>query len=459
MSYDVAIVGAGPAGMSAAVRLRELGASLVVIDEQPSPGGQVFRGTERNIKSPVFSALGKDYQKGQALAAAFRASGAEYLHSTQVWQIEEGWNVFLTSEGKARRLTARSVLLTNGAQERPVPFSGWTLPGVMTVGAAQILLKSGGMLPEGKVWIAGAGPLPLLYATQLLNLGGRIAGYLDTSTPPTLSALSRLPRAWRDFGGLLKGLGWLRDVKRSGMMVRHFSDLRAEGDERLDHLTWEADGKRHRVKADVLLVHEGVVPRIHETLALDCTHRWNEEQGYLAAKLDRWGETSREGLFVAGDAGGIGGWLAATISGEIAALGIASRLGISSEIERLRQVAHLDRRRDRALALRPFLDAMYPPPRNRLADEVIACRCEEVTAGAIRAAARNSPADPSAVKAATRCGMGPCQGRQCGYTVQALLAEVHDLPIESVNFFHIRPPLKPITLGEIASLETAEAAK
>ncbi|AYM14964.1 MULTISPECIES: NAD(P)/FAD-dependent oxidoreductase [Hyphomicrobiales] len=458
MNYDVAIVGAGPAGMSAAIRLRELGASVVVIDEQPSPGGQIFRGVERNVKSPVFEALGTDYQKGQALTAAFRASGVEYLPSTQVWQIEDSWSLFLTSEGKARRITARAVLLSNGAQERPVPFEGWTLPGVMTVGAAQILLKSGGMLPEGKVWIAGAGPLPLLYATQFLNLGGRIAGYLDTAASPKLSAVSRLPRAWRDFGGLLKGLRWLRDIKRSGMMVRGFSDLRADGDQCLKYLTWEAKGKRHRVEADVLLVHEGIVPRIHETLALNCDHHWNEEQGYLAAKLDRWGETSREGLFVAGDAGGIGGWLAATISGEIAALGIASRLGISSETENLRRASKLDQRRKRAFALRPFLDAMYPPPRNRLDDDVVVCRCEEVTAGAIRAAARNSPADPSAVKAATRCGMGPCQGRQCGYTVQALLAEVHDLPIKDVNFFHIRPPLKPITLGEIASLEDVAGA-
>lgn len=163
------------------------------------------------------------------------------MPSTQVWQIEDGWNLFLTAEGKARRIAARAVLLANGAQERPVPFAGWTLPGVMTVGAAQILLKSGGMLPEGKVWIAGAGPLPLLYATQLLDLGGRIAGFLDTSTPPRLSALSRLPGAWRDFDGLLKGLRWLRGIKRSGVMVRGFSDLRAEGNERLEHLTWEVE--------------------------------------------------------------------------------------------------------------------------------------------------------------------------------------------------------------------------
>lgn len=178
---DVAIVGCGPAGMSAAIRLRKLGYVVSVIDEQPSPGGQIWRGIERNQHQPLVDALGADYSKGRALVEQFRASGAEYVPNTQVWQIEEGWGVFLTSEGQARRLAARAVLLANGAQERPVPFPGWTLPGVMTVGAAQILLKSGGMLPQGRVWIAGSGPLPLLYATQNLFLGSGISGYLDTS--------------------------------------------------------------------------------------------------------------------------------------------------------------------------------------------------------------------------------------------------------------------------------------
>lgn len=458
MTCDVAIIGSGPAGMSAAIRLRELGASVVVFDEQPSPGGQIFRGVERNVKSPVFPALGEDYRKGQALVAAFRSSGATYLPATQVWQIEDGWNIFVTSDGKARRITARAVLLANGAQERPVPFAGWTLPGVMTVGAAQILLKSGGMLPEGRLWIAGAGPLPLLYATQLLDLGGRITGFLDTSKRPELAALARLPAAWRDIGTLLKGLRWQRRVKRSGTVVKGFTDLRAEGEGCLEALTWTAGGKRHRVEADVLLVHEGVVPRIHETLALNCAHEWNEQQKYLRPKLDRWGETSRQGLFVAGDAGGIGGWSAAAASGEIAALGLAARLGLIAEADRLRQASGVDRRRNRALALRPFLDAVYTPPDQPIADDVIVCRCEEVTAGAIRTVARNSPPDPSAIKAVTRCGMGPCQGRQCGYTVQALLAEVHGLPRRDVSFPHIRPPLKPVTLGELASLEDSDSA-
>ncbi|MDF3855769.1 NAD(P)/FAD-dependent oxidoreductase [Paracoccus pantotrophus] len=456
MEYDVAIVGGGPAGMSAAVRLCSLGLSVLVIDEQPAPGGQVWRGIERNASSPTFAALGADYREGEALVAAFRRSGAHYLPLTQVWQIEEGWALFLTSSGPARRVTARAVLLATGAQERPVPFPGWTLPGVMTVGAAQILLKSGEMVPKGEIWIAASGPLPLLYSTQLSELGGSIAGFLDTSPPLRLAALAKLPFAWRDAGGLVKGLRWSWKLRRSGKAVRAFSDLRAEGDGRLERISWRSGGERRTAKADVLLVHEGVVPRIHETLALGCVHDWNHEQAYLAPRLDRWGETSRQGLFVAGDAGGIGGWSAAIISGEIAALGIAGSLGATGNAEDLRRQARLDQRRRRALALRPLLSALYPPPRPQLGDEVVVCRCEEVSAGEIRAVSRNSAPDTNAVKAATRCGMGPCQGRQCGYIVQALVADTHDLPVGEVAFFNIRPPLKPITLGEIASLEKAE---
>lgn len=457
MTFDVAIVGAGPAGMSAAIALSGMGLSIVVVDEQPAPGGQIWRGIERNAKTNIGEALGTDYQKGQALTSAFRASKVEYLPSAQVWQIEDGWTLFLTRAGKARRVAARSVLLATGAQERPVPFAGWTLPGVMTVGAAQILLKSGGMLPDGDIWIAAAGPLPLLYATQLLELGGRISGYLDTSTAPPLSALARLPRAWRDIGSLAKGIGWQWRLRSSGRMMRGVDDLRVEGNGRLERLTWRERGKRKSVEANVLLVHEGVVPRIHETLALGCAHDWHAEQNYLAPRLNELGETSRQGLFVAGDAGGIGGWLAAVVAGEIAAIGIAVSLGALQHAETRRRKAQLEQRRARALALRPFLNALYPAPRLRLDDDVVVCRCEEVTAGQIRAAAAAGAPDTNAVKAATRCGMGPCQGRQCGYTVQMLVAEMHNLPVRDVNFYNIRPPLKPVTLAEIASLESSEA--
>jgi NADPH-dependent 2,4-dienoyl-CoA reductase/sulfur reductase-like enzyme len=325
----------------------------------------------------------------------------------------------------------------------------------MTVGAAQILLKSGGLLPEGPVWIAGAGPLPLLYATQVLSLGGRITGMIDTAPRPGLGAARHLPAALRDFGNLRKGMIWLRDLRRSGCrMVRGARDVVAEGEGRLQRLRWTESGRSETAEAGVLLVHEGIVPQIHASLALGCAHDWRAEQGCLAPRLDDWGQTTRPGLFVAGDAGGIGGWAAAALGGEIAALGLARHLGLGGNLEAERQ--NLDRRRAKALAIRPLLDALYPPPSRYIEDDTIVCRCEELTAGAIRAAARVGAPDPNAVKAATRAGMGPCQGRQCGYTVQALIAEAHGIDRAEVGFFNIRPPLKPVTLGELADLAGEE---
>lgn len=461
MEFDVAIVGAGPAGLAAAVRLRRFGLSVLVVDEQPAPGGQVWRGVERNFEGPLAEALGADYARGKKAVEAFRSSGADYRPGTQVWQIEakNGWQMFLKQDGSVSQISAKMVLLATGAQERPAPFPGWTLPGVMTVGAAQILLKSGGFLPEGPIWIAGTGPLPLLYATQVLELGGRIAGFLDTAARPGFRALRHLPSALSDLEGLYKGLGWLRALRRTGCrMVRRVSDLHADGSGRLERVSWTASGSSEEAEAGVLLVHEGVVPQIHTTLALGCAHDWSHKQGCFVPRLDTWGGTDQDGLFVAGDAGGIGGWAAAEVSGEITALAIADRLGVVSDIEALRKAAGLDAQRDRALALRPFLDAIYPPPCQSITNETIVCRCEEVTAGQIRAAARDSAPDPNAVKAATRAGMGPCQGRQCGYTVQALIAEEHNLAVEEVGFFNIRPPLKPITLGELAQLGETERA-
>lgn len=411
------------------------------------------------MDNAVYNALGADYAKGQSVVSAFRKASIEYRPSTQVWQIEDGWKLFLTTAGKASYVSARTILLANGAQERPVPFAGWTLPGVMTVGAAQILLKSGAMLPQGDTWIVGSGPLPLLYANQLLGLGTRVAGYLDTSKGIDLPSIMQLPRAWREVPTLVKGVRWYRELQKAGMVQKNISNVRAEGNEKLEYLTWQSGQKSVRVKADLCLVHEGVVPRVHETMALGCEHIWNEKQKYFAPKLDRWRQTNRVGLFVAGDAGGIGGWGAASLSGEIAALGIAKQMGLTADYEKMRRDRNLDKRLDQTLALRPFLDSLYKPPSDHIEDETIVCRCEEVTAGAIRQASRQAPPDLSAIKAATRCGMGPCQGRQCGYSIQALVAEVHEIPVSEVAFFNIRPPLKPVTLGEIASLADQEPAQ
>jgi NADPH-dependent 2,4-dienoyl-CoA reductase/sulfur reductase-like enzyme len=462
--FDALIVGAGPAGMSAAIRLRAHGMQVLVVDEQQAPGGQVWRAVETVSATPTGDLLGDEYRAGAALAESFRRCGAVYESATQVWQIEPDWHVYMTRAGRAEVVRARQILLATGAQERPAPFPGWTLPGVLTVGAAQILLKTSRQVPAHPVWVAGSGPLVLLYMAQLLRAGGRIAGWLDTSPAGAWRrALPYLADALQRAGEVGKGLGWLRELRQAGVRrIRGVRELRALGEGQLQHIEYAARGGRfERVPAQVLLVHEGVVPSIHMTRALECEHAWNTQQACLAPVLDEWGQSSRQGLYVAGDGAGIGGASAACVRGEIAALGMALRAGALNPDHA--EAAANPLRRDLAgmLRLRPMLDALYPPRPGVLApsDDTIVCRCEELTAGDIRKAAELGQPGPNQIKSFTRAGMGPCQGRQCGYTIAHILAEKQHRPVADVGYYRIRPPLKPLTLGELASLDTGDDAK
>ncbi|MGL4637217.1 MAG: NAD(P)/FAD-dependent oxidoreductase [Beijerinckiaceae bacterium] len=447
--YDLAIVGAGPAGMGAAIEASAAGLSVVVLDEQTAPGGQVHRAIEQRAKSS------DDDRAGAALVAAFRASKAVYRPATSVWQVEhdtDGVTLHVSHSGKARAVRARRLLIATGAMERSVSIPGWTLPGVMTVGAAQILLKTGGNVPSGRVVIAGQGPLPLLYMTQLLKAGVRPAAYLDTTHAGAFR------RAWPHLGGalrnasqLIKGLRFMLAVRRAGIpVISGFEAVEAIGKERVTSVRYRARGQTHELTADLVLLHEGVVPQFHFAMALGVEHRWDDRQFCWRPVLDADGQTSVPHVSIAGDCAGIGGWLIAEASGRLAGLAAAAALGRTVSVA---SVEALRATRNRLSRLRPFLDAWYQPRSALLnpPDNVIVCRCEEKTAGDLREAIRLGSTGPNQVKTATRCGMGPCQGRLCGLTLTTVLAAEKGVSPQEIGALRIRPPLKPLTLGELAS--------
>lgn len=455
-AVDLLIVGAGPAGMGAAIRARALGLSVTLVDDQPEPGGQIWRSVESCTQRDEI--LGESYVEGRDVVRRFRASGATYLPRTQLWQLEAGFCAYVSCGGQASSIKAKCVIVATGAQERPIPFVGWTMPGVLTVGAAQILLKNAGQIPEGPIWVAGSGPLPLLYLTQLLRAGGEVAGYLDTSRRSQWrAALRYAPRALLAVKDLAKGASWASELRRKIPVIRGVSDIRVQGDGRLETLVYMKGSRETSVKANVLLVHEGVIPNIHTSLALDCTVEWDALQDCYRPVLDSWGESSRPKMFVAGDGASIAGAKAALLRGEIAALGVARKLGVVSTEDATAALDRIGRKLDRELALRPFLDALYKPRPQVFApaDGALLCRCEEVTAGDVRALARRDMRGPNQMKAASRAGMGPCQGRQCAYTMTRVLAEAQGRSPSDLGFFRIRPPLKPVTLAELASLHTS----
>jgi NADPH-dependent 2,4-dienoyl-CoA reductase/sulfur reductase-like enzyme len=446
MSIDLAIIGAGPAGMAAAVEAADLGLSVAVIDENPAPGGQVFRSLERAAGDP---ALRGDYAAGVPLIRAFRAARIDYRPATTLWHLEpEAGVLSVLSGGVTREITAGRVLLATGAQERPVPIPGWTLPGVMTAGAAQTLLKTAGAVPAGRTVLAGQGPLLLLLATQLIRAGAPPALLLET-TPK-----GRLAEAWNT-GSLLagapllaKGLGLLAAIRRIPR-IRAVSGLRAEGDGRVERILWDGGS----AACDTLLLHEGVVPAIHIPLALGLAHDWDPVQRCWRPRIDDYGATSEARVAIVGDGAGIGGWQVAIASGRLAAVDAARRVGRLTAEGFARRAEPLRASRRAKLALRPFLDALYAPPDWVLAppdDATLVCRCEEVTAGQVRAAARLGATGPNQLKAYLRAGMGPCQGRLCGATLAALIAEARGTTPEAVGTLRPRAPYKPLTVAELA---------
>ena len=211
MTVELAIIGAGPAGMAAAALAAELGVETTLIDEPGSPGGQIYRGGRARPRPN--SPLGPDYLAGRDLATALRNSRVEYRADTTLWHIDPDGTLYLESNGRSEMLTAHRILLATGAFERPVPIPGWTLPGVMTVGAAQILLKSADLVPTGRTVLAGQGPLLYLIAAQLARAGAPPIAMLETTPPANYRAAARQ---------LDKRLAGLSDCERIG------SDFRGE---------------------------------------------------------------------------------------------------------------------------------------------------------------------------------------------------------------------------------------
>jgi NADPH-dependent 2,4-dienoyl-CoA reductase/sulfur reductase-like enzyme len=465
---DVAVVGAGPAGLAAATLAAEHGLAVTLFDEQAAPGGQIYRSI---TASPLarLDVLGDDYWDGAALVRAFRTSGATHVPSAAVWaiaprgdgRIELAVRIGAPNAPRSGALIARAVILAVGAHERPFPIPGWTLPGVLGVGAAQGLLKSSGLVPSGRTVIAGCGPLVWLAAAQLMRAGVAIEAVLDTT--PRGRYAEAASHAWGFLRSeyFAKGMRMMREVRAGTRVVEHATALAAEGDERVTRVRFDAGGGRQAIDADTLLLHQGVVPSINLPVAAGCSLRWNERNACFEPVVDDWGGTGTAGLYIAGDGRRIAGARAAQASARIAALAVANALGRIDARERDARAAQERDHLASAKRGRAFFDALYRPADAFRIPEgsTVVCRCEEVTAQQVVDAAARGGVGPNQVKAFLRCGMGPCQGRMCGLTVTELIAKTRGVAPEQVGYFRERFPATPITLGELASLPIDEEAE
>ena len=448
------IIGAGPAGMAAARRVAENGLSVLLLDEQQAAGGQIYRDVDRaaTLRGHL---LGEDFVEGRNLTSGLAHPGIRHIKGAIVWHLDAAPSVSFTVMGHAEEAIGKRLVIATGALERPMPIEGWTLPGVMTAGAAQILLKQSGIVPTEAVLI-GCGPLLYLVAAQMCRAGSPPKALIETQTGRDLLRSSRFLRgALGAPSYLAKGVRMLQELRRAGV-TRHAgaSGIRITDIAGAKRVEFRIGSARHQIECRTVLLHHGVIPNTQATRLLDLAHVWDTRQQAFRPQTDRWGRSSSNAVFVVGDGAGIAGAKAAALAGQLAALEIANDLGTLKGGDRDARARPIHRALAREQAIRPFLDTAFPPFAEALLppDPVMVCRCEEVRAGSIREAARLGCLGLNQAKSFSRAGMGPCQGRFCGPTVTAILAAEIGRAPQDIGSYRIRPPLKPILLGDLAGL-------
>lgn len=454
-SCDLLVIGGGPAGLAGATAAAQAGLDVVLVDERSALGGQYYK----QPAGPAAPAPDAQARRGAARVDAARSAGVELLSGVAVWAAFDSGTIAAVSDDTRWLFRPKRLLLATGAYENAVPFPGWTLPGVMTTGAAQGLARAHGVVPGQRVVVAGNGPLNLQAACELKALGARIVAVVEAASRPSLrdiAAIGRLAVSAPDL--LLAGLSMRARLAATGTPVIHASAVTAaSGNGRVEQVTIAPigsdgrvrDGRQHRLEADVLCVGYGFQPSNELSRALDCTHAFDQRFGHLRTDRDEDGRSSAAGVFVAGDAAGLGGARLAEIEGALAGLAIARDLG--------RPAAAPARLRPARARARAFQDALWtlfaaPVLTDELAtDDTLLCRCESVSFGQIRAAVAGGAGGLGAIKRLTRAGMGRCQGRLCGRIMVALCAKAANrLPTE-LDFFAPRTPARPVAIGTIAA--------
>ena len=452
-----AIVGAGPAGIRAAQTLAKHGVRPVLIDEAARAGGQIYRRPPAHFSRPPETLYGSEAARATAVHAAIDdlQDRIDYRPDSLVWNVQDaGLDVLHGPTQTTCTVPYGQLIVATGATDRVLPVPGWTLPGVYTLGGAQVALKFQGCAIGSRVVLAGTGPLLYLVAWQYVKAGVDVAAVLDTARFG--DQLAAVPAMLRQPAVFLKGVHYVAWLRAHGVPVRRgVRLLRMEGDERVRAVVWSEAGREHTLDCDA--VGFGYALRSETQLAdlLGCRFAFAPLHRAHLPERDAAGRSSVAGVYLAGDGAGIMGADAAEWAGELAALTLLADHGMAIDTQRAEL---LQQRLARLTGFRAGLERAFPFPSDWAAqapDELVVCRCENVTAGELRRGVADGGADEmNRLKALTRVGMGRCQGRMCGVAAAEILAHATGQPVQQVGRFRGQAPIKPIPI----QLERASGA-
>lgn len=443
----VVIVGAGPAGIRAAQTLVAHGVRPILLDEAVRGGGQIYRRQPANFKRSAVKLYGFEAHKASAIHQTIDdlREQLDYRPDTLVWNAETGALDTLHG-GRATRLAFSRVIVATGATDRVLPVPGWTLPGVYSLGAAQIALKFQGCAIGERVVFAGSGPLLYLVAYQYAKAGANVLAVLDSS--PFSAQARALPGLLAQPATLAKGIYYRSWLTAHGIPVHQGASLvQVNGEQRVQSLNWRnAKGSQH-LECDAVAFAHGLRSETQLADLLGCEFAWNPLNRAWLPQRDSAGRSSVPEVYLAGDGAGIMGADAAEMAGERAALAVLEDSGYLIPPQRGRRLEHA---LDRIGSFRKGLEQAFVFPEDwaaNAADHLIICRCEEVSAGEIRQVVREGHWEINRVKAHCRVGMGRCQGRMCGAAAAEIIACESQRGVSDIGRLRAQSPIKPLPFG------------
>lgn len=461
------IVGGGPAGLSAAKAAALCGIDVALVDERATLGGQFFKQLSKAHRFTGRTSMDAQHRAGSELIDEVERLGVRIWRNAVVWGAFGATEIAAMIEGRQHLFAPSRIILATGAYERGVPIPGWTLPGFITTGAAQTLMRTYRVTPGRQVLIAGNGPLNFQVAADLVAAGVKVAALVETARAPGLANGADFVRALVASPGLIgQGMSYLRQLRRAGVPIRYGSAIvsacgnASVSEASVAMIDWRGQaiaGTSERFEADAICVGYGFLASNELARALGCEHFYRTSDASLVAKTDADGLSTASGIYLVGDGASIGGADAAQAQGFIAGCAAARSLGrtIPSGVERALSGARHALSRHRAF--QAALWRIFSAPllsTNLASEETVICRCESVSLGSVRQALSEGCATIGSIKRRTRLGMGRCQGRYCVSLAVAEL-EGQGRAIDESLLLAPRAPGKPVTVGELAAKPTA----